>query len=49
MLSTPIRRTAFAAFNVVPVGRSFAIKAHYVGSNPHGGRFGAVVRERLNP
>jgi hypothetical protein len=39
----------FAAFDVVPVGGSFAIKAHYVGSNPRGGRFGAVVRGRLDP
>jgi hypothetical protein len=39
----------FATFNVVPAGGSFAIKAHYVGSNPRGGRFGAVVRGRLDP
>jgi hypothetical protein len=39
----------FATFNVVPAGGSFAIKAHYVGSNPRGGRFGAVVCARLDP
>lgn len=33
-----------AAFDVVPAGGSFAIKAHYVGSNPRGGRFRAIVR-----
>jgi hypothetical protein len=39
----------FATFNVVLAGGSFAIKAHYVGLNPRGGRFGAVVRGRLDP
>jgi hypothetical protein len=39
----------FAAFNVMPAGGSLAIKAHYVGSNPRGGHFGAVVRGRLAP
>jgi len=39
----------FAAFDVVPADGSFAIRAHYVGSNPRGGRFGAIVRGRLDP
>jgi hypothetical protein len=39
----------FAAFDGVPAGGSFAIRAHYVGSKPRGGRFGAVVRGRLDP
>jgi len=39
----------FATFDVVSTGGSFAIKAHYVGPNPRGGRFGAVVRGRLDP
>jgi len=38
----------FATFNVVPAGGSFAIRAHYVGANSRGGRFGAVVRGRLD-
>jgi hypothetical protein len=33
----------------VPAGGSFAIRAHYAGSKPRGGRFGAVVRSRLDP
>src|SRR4029077_11355456 len=37
----------FATFNVVPPGGSFAIKACYNGSNPQGGRFGAVVHGHL--
>jgi hypothetical protein len=45
----PDTKDCFAAFNVVSAGGSFAIKAHYVGSNPRGGRFGAVVRGRLDP
>ena len=32
--------------DVVPAGGSLAIKARYVGSNPRGGRFGAVVHVR---
>jgi hypothetical protein len=39
----------FATFSVVPAGGSFAVKAHYVGSNSRGGRFGAIVRGRLDP
>jgi hypothetical protein len=45
----PDTKNCFASFNVVPAGGSFAIKAHYVGSNPRGGRFGAVVYGRLDP
>ena len=45
----PDTQDCFAAFDVVPAGGSFAIRAHYVGSNPRGGRFGAVMRGRLDP
>ncbi len=45
----PDTRDCFATFDVVSAGGSFAVKAHYVGSNPRGGRFGAVARGRLDP
>jgi hypothetical protein len=45
----PDTKACFTAFDVVPAGGSFAIKARYVGSNSRGGRFVAVVRGRLDP
>lgn len=42
-LFQPTVLDTFMQFAVVAVARPFAVRAHYVGSNPRGGRFGLVA------
>jgi hypothetical protein len=39
----------FVGLDTVPPGRPFAIRARYLGSNPRGGRFGALVHGVVVP